>query len=187
MLWLLFVQLEEKPHPIVLLILNKILEAIAFAQKLSLRFQKHFLSKCFEDLLANVPIEDVGDSRSFLGVELICLLQIVDKVHVADDLVVLGLVELLGLLNELLVEVDTRQEAIIGKLSLAELQVDLDDIPQHLIRSLHDLLAQSLFLHLVADRPSQLLAHRIEYNLLKNLVPLIIQRCNRMHFHIISI
>lgn len=167
--------------------MNEIFESIALAEELWLWFQEHFLSEGLQNLLAYVPIEDVHYPGLLLRVELICFLQVVDECHLIYYFGALRLVELLCLLDELLIEVYSREEPIICQLSSAQLDVYFDDVPQLFVRCLQNLLSKSLFLDLAANSSGQLVALRIEHNFLKDLVALVIQRCDRMHFNIKSI
>lgn len=104
-IWFLFVQFIEQFHLLILLVLDEVLESIAFAQELWLRLHKHFLPEGLQHLLTDIPIEDVHHPCLLLRVELICFLQIVNEIGLVNDVVALCFVELPRLLDELLVKV----------------------------------------------------------------------------------
>ena len=130
--------------------MNEILESLALAEQLRLRFDEHFLPKCLEYLLSNVPVENVRDPRALLSVKFVRFLQIIDKIHFTNDFIALCFIELSRLLDELLVQVDARQKAIVCQFAFAQFQVDLYNISQLLVCGVNDLLAQALFFYLVA-------------------------------------
>lgn len=114
------------------------------------------------------------DSCALLSVKFVRFLQIIDKVHFTNDFIALCFIELSCLLDELLVQVDARQEAIICQFAFAQFEVDLNNISQLLICRINDLLAQALLLHLVAYGRRQLVAEGIESDFFEDLVALVV-------------
>ena len=155
--------------------MDEVFESVTLAEELRLRLHEHLPSECLEHFLSDLPIEDVHHSCLLLSVKFISFFKIVYEIRLINYLVALGLVELPRLLDQLLVEVDSREEAIVCQLALAEFDVNFDDISELLVRSLHDLLAQSLLLDLIANSIGQLVTQGIEYDFFEDFVTLVIQ------------
>ena len=128
MLWLLLVQFVKQFHLLVLFILDEVFESVSFSEQLSLRLHQHLPPERLQHFFSDFPIKNVHHSCLLLCIKLISFLEIVYEVGLIDDLVTLCLVEYPRLLDQLFVKVDSWEESVVGKLALAQLNVNLHNI-----------------------------------------------------------
>lgn len=82
---------------------NKKFEATLLSQQSLLRLDKHLTPKCLQNILLNFPIEYELGSPLLHCIILAGFLQVVDKIHVADNVIGFSVIEYLSFFDKILV------------------------------------------------------------------------------------